>query len=76
MDGVGFCQNVFSVHINTAACGRVQEVQAAKQRALARTGRADDGDDLAAVDVGIDIFQHLKVSVALLHMGKADDGLV
>ena len=76
MDGVALCQNVFSVHINAAARGSVQQVQAAKQRALARTGRADDGDNLAAVDVGIDIFQHLKVSVALLHMGKADEGLV
>ncbi len=44
---------------NRAGLRRLQPVERAKQRRLARTGRADHRDDLTLADIQIDAVQHL-----------------
>ena len=45
---------------------RLQEIDAGKQRALARAARPDDGHDLAARHVEVDAPEHLGVAEALV----------
>jgi hypothetical protein len=48
----------------------------AQQRGLAAAARADEGDELAMGDVGIDIAQHLEVAEALAECPDGELGVV
>lgn len=54
----------------------LQQVQTPQERALSRTRRSDDGDDLATMDVEVDVTQHVEGSETLLHVFDTDDGTV
>ena len=55
---------------------RLQQVHAAKQRALAAAARPDDDQYLARVDGEVDPFEHDVVAEALAHALEPDDGRV
>ena len=74
VDGIAFGKDVLAIEEDLSAGGRVQQVEGAQKRALPRPRRADDGDDLTAVDIGIDVAQHLKAAIVLPQMGDADEG--
>ena len=42
---------------------------------LPDAGRADDDDDLAAVDLELDVLEHVQVAEVLLHAGQPHQGL-
>ena len=66
--GVGIVpriEDVPSVHPDMAAGRTLQQVQAAEKRALARARRPDDRDDLAPLDLSVDILQDDGLSEAL-----------
>ena len=73
MDGITFSEDILSIDDDTASGGLFQQIQAAEQSALACTRGTDDGDDLAAMDVGIDVFQHIERPVAFLQVGNGDE---
>ena len=50
-----FIRNPFPVNDNLSACRRLQQVEAAQKRGLARSGRADNGYDFSFFDFGVDI---------------------
>ena len=58
--------------VKLAARWRDQPIDAAEQRGLAATGRTDDGDDLVAADVEIDVAKDLKRAVMHAKLIKAD----
>ena len=63
-----YLKNILSINENISAGGRIQKVERPEECALARPGRADDGDNLPAVDIGIDVFQHLQRAIILLEV--------
>ena len=72
--GIAFGQDIPAFHVDFSAAGALQQIQAAEQSTLARTGGADDGDNLSAMDIGIEILEYVQVVIALFHVGEADDG--
>ena len=68
MTGAGFGGSTVSLVKNDAIdadlAGRrlLEVVHAAQQRALARTGRADDDDDFLLLDREVDALEHLDVA--------------
>ena len=63
--------------LTSPALGSVETAQQMQQRALARPGRADDGDALALRDVEVDAEQHRDVeraaAVGLAQVATGDD---
>jgi len=58
-----------------AAAGRVQSADQVEQGGLARTGRAHQRDEIAAVDVQVDAMQHLHLfGAALVGLGDVAEG--
>ena len=55
---------------------RQQAVDAAQQRGLAASRRADNGDDLALADVEVDIAEHFERAVILAEAAHADSRFV
>ena len=53
---------------------RLEQVDAAQQGGLARAGRPDDADDLARVDVQVDVLEHLELPEGLVQVPDRDDG--
>ncbi len=56
-----------------AGVDRLEVVDGAQQRRLARTARAEDRDDLAGRDREVDAAQHLDAAVALVHAADLDE---
>ena len=54
-------------HGDPALVDHLQAVDAAQQRALAGAALADDGDDLARLDLDVDALEDLVVAEALLY---------
>ena len=65
-------QNVLSVDLNMATGGLVEQVQATQEGALARARGSDDGDDLALVDLDIDILEDFQIAKTLGKMFDPD----
>ena len=61
-------------HDRTGLVG-LEPVDAAQQRALARPRPADDGDDVAAPDIGRDALQHLVGAKALANLRDLNERL-
>src|SRR3954447_21011096 len=53
----------------------LEPVDRAAQRRLARPGRADDDDHLAAVDEQVDVLEDVELAEPLVHTGQAHQGL-
>ncbi len=53
----------------------LESVDRPAQGRLARTGGSDDDDDLALVDVEVDVLQRMEVSVVLLDVRHRDQRL-
>ena len=64
-----------AVIADLACRGLFQEINAAKQRAFARAGGADDGDHLAAMHIKGNIPQHLQRPKILFQMGNGKNRL-
>ena len=65
-----------AVELDDAGVRQLHEVEAAQQRALARAGRAEDGDALALRDVEVDAAQHLVAAEALGEAADAGAGVI
>jgi hypothetical protein len=65
-----------AVEQDVAGTCRFQPGDDAQQRGLAAAARADEGDELAMGDVGIDIAQHLEVAEALAECPDGELGVV
>ena len=63
---VGGVEQRFAVDDDLPGVRRLEEVQAAQQRCLARTRGADDGQRLAALERKADVVQHLGGAEALV----------
>jgi len=74
MDGVALDEDVLAIDEDAASGGLLQQVQAAQKGTLACARRTNDGDDLAAMYVGVDIFQNIQILKTFLQMGDANDG--
>ena len=55
-----------------ARLDRLEEVDAAQKRRLARAGRPDQADDLVLVDLEVDPAQHLELAEGLVHAFDAE----
>src|SRR6266851_8398323 len=64
-----------AVYVEAAGVDLLQVVDAAQERALARTRRADDAHDLLGLDDEVDAAQHLEAAEALVHSLRRDHGL-
>src|SRR5215218_6776547 len=58
-----------------ALLGRLEQVDAAQEGALARAAGAEDADDFAFGDVEVDAFQHLELAEALVDHLQLDHRL-
>src|SRR5262249_4373199 len=67
--------DVASLEEDLALLGRLEQVDAAQQRALARAARAEDADHLASGDVEVDAAQDLEVAEALVDAPEAEHRL-
>jgi hypothetical protein len=65
-------QDVLAVDFDVAARGLVKQIQAAQEGALAGAGGPDDGDDLALVDLDIDILEDFQITKTLGEMFDPD----
>ena len=63
----------FAVDVDLALLDRLERVDAAQQRRLAATRRADEAHDLVLVDAEVDAAQHLVVAEALVHVAQLDE---
>ncbi len=62
-----------AVERHLAGAWQLHEIETAQQRALAGTGRAQDGNPLALLDIEIDAFQHLEGAEALGERADVQD---
>ena len=53
------------IDLDQAAGGRIKQVEAAKESALAGAGRTDDRYHLALADLDVDVLQHLQIAEGL-----------
>jgi hypothetical protein len=51
---------------------RFQTIDAAKQGAFTRAGGTDDYDDLALLNLKINVFEYMEVTVMLVDVAKLD----
>ena len=58
--------DLVALEVDLAAFRLFQQVQAPQEGALAATGGADDGDDLALFNGLTDAFQNVQLAVALM----------
>ena len=66
---IGFgVENIYIVHSDFTGVGMLQQVQAAQESALSRSGRTDDGDDLSPGDFGIHVAEHRSAVITFLQM--------
>ena len=65
-----------AVEADRARVDRLQPVDRPAQRRLAGAGRADDHDDLAAVDLQVDVLQHVQVAEPLVDARQHDERFV
>ena len=68
-------RQALAVDGDLALLDRLEAVDGAAQRRLARPRRADDDDDLSAVDRQVDVLEDVQVSEPLVHAGQADERL-
>jgi len=64
-----------AVDADLAAGDRLEPVDGAAQRRLARAGRPDDDDDLALVDLQVDVFECVEFAVMLLDILDHHEGV-
>ena len=69
VDGIAIGENVLPIDNDAAASGLFKQVQAAQESTLASARGTDDGDDLAAMDIHIDVAQDIDGAVTLLKVG-------
>jgi hypothetical protein len=65
-------ENVDAVDVDGAAARLLEKVETAEKRALPRTGRTDDRDDLALLDLHADIAQDGDVAESFREMLDGD----
>src|SRR3712207_3891677 len=63
------------VDADLAGVDRLEPVDGAAERRLARPGRPDDDDDLTAVDGQVDVLEDVQFAEPLVHAGQADERL-
>ena len=63
--------DVVALEEDLALLGRLEQVDAAQQRALAGAARAEDADDFAFGDVEVDAFEDLELAEALVDALRA-----
>ena len=61
-------EHFFTINHDTATRGLFEQIEAAQERTFTCTGRANNGDNLSALNVQVDIQQHIKLSEALLQV--------
>ena len=64
-----------ALDLDGARVNRLELVDAAQERALARAGRPDDREDLAAADLHIDALEHSEVAERLVDIVHAQHDL-
>jgi hypothetical protein len=68
--------DLLALEVDPARVERLEQVDAAEERALAGAARADDDEHLAWVDLEVDPVEHEVVAEALPDRLKADDRAV
>ena len=66
------CRDLLAVDHDAALVDRLEQVDAAEQRGLARAGRADQAHDLVLGDLEIDPAQHLVLAEGLVQVLDQD----
>src|SRR6478735_11646537 len=66
---------LLAVDGDRARLDRLEPVDGAAQRRLARPGRTDDHDDLAGADGEVDVLEHVQVPEVLVDTFEGDQGL-
>ena len=64
--------DLVAVHEDAAAVDRLEQVDAAQQRRLARAGGADQADDVVLGDIEVDAAQHLHLAEGLVDVLEAE----
>src|SRR6478672_3718920 len=74
-EGLALLRQRLAVERDRALVDRLEAVDRAAQRRLARARRADDHDDLAALHGEVDVLEGVELSEVLLHVAQHDEGL-
>ena len=69
------CGQRLAVEGDRALVDGLEPVDRAAQRRLAGAGRADDDDDLAALDGEVDVLEHVQLAEPLVHAVEDDERL-
>jgi hypothetical protein len=65
-------EHILAADDDRTVLGLVEARDEAQQRRLPATGRTEEGEELAGLDIEVDVLQHMQRTVVEVHVADAD----